>query len=337
MSARRPPRARAAAARRRVEPVEVRARLAEPPSLQRIADAEGAADERVQVGPADDDVAPMVDRRACGGLELVEHGGVHERQRAPRAPGAERPLAELVAVALEPAADERARLGGPDGPAPPRRARARSPRRRRARLAAARRDQSAMSSAAGTAPPRISSVVPAGSKTTPDGMPNMTTAARPSPSLRGRQAIHGPAHANCCAASMGTSPSPRPASHARRSTSSSGTSRAGTPRMLATQAASVERSVWLAHRGESMRSALASRPDVPARRHRARRAPAQRRPVRRPRGPEPRGEPCARSAPADRRRCCAASPPPRSAARRRATSSASPGRRVPASRRCCRS
>ena len=88
-------------------------------------------------------------------------------------------------------------------------------------------------------------MVPAGSQITPEGTPNMTAARGPEPSAAGRSAIHGPAQAKPAGSPIGTSPRPRPASHARRSSSPSGTSAVGTPITVATHAARVERSVWL--------------------------------------------------------------------------------------------
>src|SRR5215212_2045102 len=85
-----------------------------------------------------------------------------------------------------------------------------------------------------TAPRRTGPSVPAGSQMTPDGTPNMTTARAPSPSRARLQAIHGPAHANAAASATGTSPTPRSASHAGSTVSSSGTSDAGAPTIMAT-------------------------------------------------------------------------------------------------------
>jgi hypothetical protein len=85
-----------------VETLEVRTGLAEPPALaDDVAEAEAPADERVEVGAADDDVAAMVDGRAALGGELVEDIGVDERERRARAAGGERAGAGRVAVALQ--------------------------------------------------------------------------------------------------------------------------------------------------------------------------------------------------------------------------------------------
>ena len=75
----------------------MRARLAQAAAAAaRLAERELAADERVEVGAAHDDVAAVVEVA----VELVEDGGVDERQRAARPAGGERPGSGGVAVAL---------------------------------------------------------------------------------------------------------------------------------------------------------------------------------------------------------------------------------------------
>ena len=221
--------------------IEVGARLAEPAAAADcLAERELAAHECVQIGSPDDDVAAVVEVA----VEAVQDGCVDQRERAAR-----------------PARRRRSRFPRNSGRPPALVPRRRAPRRRASRLPrqpergrALRRRRSpvgvglcghlARSRAATTNPSRISSVVPAGSQSTPDGTPNMTTARGPLPSGAGRRAIHGPAQLNVAASTTGTSPSPRSPSHPRCSSGSSGTSLADAPATCAMQAASVERSVW---------------------------------------------------------------------------------------------
>ena len=90
--------------------LEHRARLAQSHSpTAGGADGELAAYERVQVDPADDEVAAVLvggERR----IERLAHLGLDQRQRASRKPGGEGPTTAHVTVAVEASAGEPARL-----------------------------------------------------------------------------------------------------------------------------------------------------------------------------------------------------------------------------------
>ena len=226
-----------------VELVQVQARLAQP-----AAAAAQLAERELAARPGRSGRCRA--RPRCGG----GRSGPARRARRPRSASAPSPGGPRRTCRGRP------RSGRPRGPGPgwrrPPRPGARAPRRlapapgpRPRRSPGSRADggcQTDTSSAATMKPAEhLVRWCRRGPRSAPEGTPNMTAARGPEPSAAGRRAIHGPAHAKPAGSPIGTRPSPRPASQARSSSSPSGTSAVGTPITVATQAARVERSVWL--------------------------------------------------------------------------------------------
>ena len=154
-------------------------------------------------------------------VELVQDGGVDQRQRAARAARGEGPGPGGVAVALQAPSHEREGLVD-EHPGASAAGAITSASTTPMPVGRPRGGQAARSSGATTKPSRISSVVPAGSQIGPEGTPNMTTARGPLPSRAGRRAIHGPAQAKDAASATG-----RARDRARRATRAARRGRAG--------------------------------------------------------------------------------------------------------------